>query len=732
MVELTCKPHSCPAGKIKVASARNPPGIDPPTGYNQHEHSISAGFNCTAIPIDPGFDPEFSYCCDPPSKYGKMWPVDPKELFSNYFDDVDNSDVLWKYTDDYEDNDAEPFRSTEEDGKNAYGFVLLDGPEGSLDSEFAQTQTFIRQSQDASLKRKRDLLTTNRTLLDTVFEHSEETFFVYCNYPPESKQCQKVFIDGVVDTIISLPPHVGEGPFARIISMELADPVLKLPVHHLKHRSSEGIEENSVYRLKIDYNFHDIQPKGDNKEPVMIRVDFTNLLGYWDEMTAAPEDSSARVKRGISNDSLTVDEWRTRVQRASRKEANLQKGQANVNINSSMDLTNSSTSFPQKRWCGPFSDWLKRLTTVTKSSVGVLELGLAKTINLFRYTAGCQSGHLFAEVKVDLQANMALDAKYAYYLSATFVPPSKPEVFAYLGMEPTAYLGLHIEGNAQMQTWTERKKIIDTLTYPGLAVKGIAAIGPTLDVYGEIRGSITLSGSLDAGASLKFGKAEVYWPEHNDAKDKYETLLGLNSEATAPSGRNIEPVLKAGVAVDAALDVIITPEAHIGIKIGGGTLVGGATLMDAQLSGFVEADLNFRAHADLSSSDQAFHYSLGSYIIYNLGYKATAKILGIVDWVTGDRRAWNPSRELTLYEKSGAIPLVSSAEDRDDLITLFDNITNSAEQDIYFGALQDIWNCNYLWSRRVTGPSGEKYRLDGEFAQEIYGLTTDDWEEIIG
>lgn len=64
---------------------------------------------------------------------------------------------------------------------------------------------------------------------------------------------------------------------------------------------------------------------------------------------------------------------------------------------------------------------------------------------------------------------MDMNVKYAYYLSATFIPPpSKPEVFAYFGMEPTAYLGLHIEGNAKMQTSTwvlaERRLSILVLT----------------------------------------------------------------------------------------------------------------------------------------------------------------------------------------------------------------------------------------------------------------------------
>jgi hypothetical protein len=118
--------------------------------------------------------------------------------------------------------------------------------------------------------------------------------------------------------------------------------------------------------------------------------------------------------------------------------------------------------------------------------VGVIELGFSKTINLFYAQWGCPGKTYYADLRMDLEADLAMDATYAYYLSATFIPPSKPETFAYFGMEPQAYIGLHIEGNAQMQTPSVRKKIVDTLSYPGLAVKGIAAVGPTLDIYGEV------------------------------------------------------------------------------------------------------------------------------------------------------------------------------------------------------------------------------------------------------
>ena len=56
----------------------------------------------------------------------------------------------------------------------------------------------------------------------------------------------------------------------------------------------------------------------------------------------------------------------------------------------------------------------------------------------------------------------------------------------YFSVEPSAYLGLRILGNARLQYTSGEQKLIDTLSYPGLSIKGIAAVGPTLDVTGEV------------------------------------------------------------------------------------------------------------------------------------------------------------------------------------------------------------------------------------------------------
>lgn len=89
-----------------------------------------------------------------------------------------------------------------------------------------------------------------------------------------------------------------------------------------------------------------------------------------------------------------------------------------------------------------------------------------------------------------LDANVEMEATYAYYFSGTIVPPQVTSTYAYFGLEPTAYLGLRLTGNAQLQAQTDRKKLLDTISYPGLSVKGIAAVGPTLDLYGQVSGDV--------------------------------------------------------------------------------------------------------------------------------------------------------------------------------------------------------------------------------------------------
>uniref|UniRef100_A0A0P0CAT0 chitinase n=1 Tax=Hypocrella siamensis TaxID=696354 RepID=A0A0P0CAT0_9HYPO len=652
-------PLTCPEGKVKVAEAKYP-------SSNYDWKNV-----CDTYTLAPGMNPRFPYCCAPPSQYDRKWPVDPEKLFKTYYDDPSHSDVVWSYNDEKDNNNKiNPSNNQGPDlyGSDSYGFVMLDGPEGSIDNTFAATFTVVREEREIRSS-KRSLLTSNQTLIDSVFDHSEETLQIYCNFPLGAKECERLWLNGPEDTIVRLPSHVGEGPFARLVSIKELDSQShsQLPSHHLEHRSTEDLR-GPLYEMKIDYDFQDIVPKDEDK-PVMMRIDFTNLYGYWDEMTNAEPDSNSKRDEGV------VSDWHSRVQRAIARDEVLRKRSSPVNFTVPMAVddvfeaqqSEAESGHIDKRWWGTFTNWLSRMTTVTKSEIGDLPLSWGDTINLFRAKSGCPGRTFSASLSVDLEAEVEMDATYAYYFSGTFVPPSTPDVYVYFGMNPNAYIGVKITGDAQMQYKSEKKKIIDTLAHPGLAVKGIAAVGSTLDIYGQIAGKVTIHGEAKAGARVNFGKAEAYWPQSDEASQKYEKLLGIDSKSEVPHKDTLEPRFEAGVEIDASLDVTLQPQANVGIKIGGGKLVAGKVIMDAQLSGFVTGTLSFQASGSADTSSKQFRYSYGVYVFYNIGYSAKATVLGIIDWALGPRQAYNPSRRLDVYGPiEGTIPL--TADSKRDLI----------------------------------------------------------------
>ncbi|KAK5011701.1 hypothetical protein LTR28_007843 [Elasticomyces elasticus] len=287
-----------------------------------------------------------------------------------------------------------------------------------------------------------------------------------------------------------------------------------------------------------------------------------------------------------------------------------------------------------KRWFSDFLGWLKRLNTVDSKNVGFLSMLLKQNILFFKVSFGCPGQPFSASLKMYLDANVEMEATYAYYFSGTIVPLAVTDTYAYFALKPSAYLGL--------------------LLYPGLSIKGIAAVGPTLDLYGQLRGKVTLKGEMRAGAKVNFGKAEVFWPQDDAASAQYQELLGLSANTSVQDKSLIEPTFDAKVRIDAQIDILVTPEANMGIRIRG-PISGGSPLVDAQLVGFVNTTLSFQASAQgrtgTSSSSSAV-YRYGVYLYYNLGYGAYATIKSFPNWALSIRYAYNPSPQLTIYENT--------------------------------------------------------------------------------
>lgn len=351
--EIFCKPQHCGKAQTQVTEALEPP-------QSEAVNPTHTGISCDGVSTTPGYNLEFPYCCDPPSKYSKDWPVDPKYLFEHYYNGPED-DVMWNYDNEFSNNNADSSQSPpgDETGTDAYGFVMLDGPPGSLDNDFPSSNTITRRTIEIP-KRKRSILTRNNTILDSNFEHAEEIIYVYCNYPQDSPQCQEIWYKGAEDTIIRLPNHVGEGPYARVVSMELAEGDYQLPKHHIHSRSMEG-NTNPVYKIKFDYDFHLIK----RAEPVNMRVDFTNLLGYWDELTDEP--ASKKLKRDVYSEHLSNSQWRSKIHKAKRRHAEIRKRKMPNSRDTTTTDMGSGKNNLSKRWFGTFLGWLGRLVSKFKS-----------------------------------------------------------------------------------------------------------------------------------------------------------------------------------------------------------------------------------------------------------------------------------------------------------------------------------------------------------------------------
>lgn len=157
---------------------------------------------------------------------------------------------------------------------------------------------------------------------------------------------------------------------------------------------------------------------------------------------------------------------------------------------------------------------------------------------------------------------------------------------------------------------------------------------------------------MSVGAKYTFEKSEVYWPEGDDSTDysKINDLVG-NPE---PVASGLEPSFHASVQASADLDVMVTPEANIGITIGGSSLIGGVTLVDAQMVGFMNTTLRFHADSgarvsgDSSSVSAAYTYNYGVYLLYNLGYGGHATI-PFYEWHMTARTLFRSPKLITLY-----------------------------------------------------------------------------------
>ncbi|USP75586.1 hypothetical protein yc1106_02860 [Curvularia clavata] len=584
-----CMNTACPKDQVTIAKATLP---ERASGYPAPCGSYYSGL-------------QHRFCCNPPRDVDL--PFDIKKIFP----DSNGADIAYQYKDNYGNNDKDPNGPDEDEvGDDPYGFVLLDGDQEALQSRFAHNFEFVHEDDGTgkTLKKRMTLTREDPDLLDWTFEHEESSHLVYCR-PNREDLCAQVFQGNAIDTIISLPRHIGSGPFARIVSMDPVEDSL-LTEHHLRKRASEN-HSSTVYKLVFDYDFAAIKREDST---VNIRIDYTNLIPYWDEMTGKES------KKGNSKRSL------------------------------------------EKRWWGSYVDWLKKLNTVRASDEGRLPMSIHRKMTLYRKRASCARGNtrLKAGLDVILDSKIDMNARWAYYAQGTIVPLKVDEVYTYFEMEPVVQAVLEVSGNAEVEyRMKEPIKIIDTLAYPGLAIKGIAAIGPTLDLLGEMRAKATIAGQIRAGAKITFPRYETYFPQIPEASDYQKFPTPSANQEQSSNGTDFTPILDASVRASVGVDIMITPVVNLGIKVNHPKVNG--DIVSAQVQGFVNNTFRFevigKGDAGVGTSPAA-SYSIFIKYIYNFGIGGAATFKWLGSYALRPLQLWpGEGRQKILYEHHGQVAL---------------------------------------------------------------------------
>ncbi|KAJ6460467.1 hypothetical protein C8R47DRAFT_994030, partial [Mycena vitilis] len=506
-----------------------------------------------------------NYCCDTPNA-ATFSPVDENDVFPS---SETVGDAI-TFTVDYDDNQGTANEKTTGDGSSG---LSDDGKEN--DSPFSSL--FISSPNAASVS-SLDIDSDWALAACDPASDRAQSVLAYCTCPitDENCGCAHVFIGGAADTVVKLPPSCGQGPYARLVSLEVNHDQTLLPERHLRQRSA-----GPVYSLAFDYAFTEISV---DKGPIYMRADMTDMPGYWDSIIDSPPDDSSSVRK------------------------------RNLDFHQPRGL--------EKRWFGSFKAWLAKLNKLTQADSISRNYHWSDTYTIFHQEESCANFQSSLDVSTWYAS---INSQFGYYLEATIVPPAVQQAYVYF-KAGSSELNFHtaaftITGIAAA-SWDSGRYELVNFGFPGLYYPGLLTLGPSLHLYGELSGQLSLSGTFKATVSYTFPNLDLSFGKQDT--DASESNFGT-PVAPTDNFHNVKSEVGWNVQLSGAADVHLIPSLQLGVSVLGGSLI------NAQV--FVEADL-FAGLSIEGSVSKAV--ALDACITPEIGVNLNAGLTGsVLYWETG-------------------------------------------------------------------------------------------------
>ncbi|KAF9696815.1 hypothetical protein EKO04_005158, partial [Ascochyta lentis] len=124
-----------------------------------------------------------------------------------------------------------------------------------------------------------------------------------------------------------------------------------------------------------------------------------------------------------------------------------------------------------------------------------------------------------------------------------------------------------------------------------LSIKGIAIVEPSLDLWGQLAGGITVSGNMKVGAKYTMDAIEMYMPNYDNTRQKASSKM----EKVDKDDKGLSPVFQAGIKATVGVELRTTPEINCGIKVGGDIGPLKEPLLQGQVAVYTNTTLYFES-----------------------------------------------------------------------------------------------------------------------------------------
>lgn len=153
------------------------------------------------------------------------------------------------------------------------------------------------------------------------------------------------------------------------------------------------------------------------------------------------------------------------------------------------------------------------------------------------------------------------------------------ECYIFFQAGDQAQASFTIKGLAEAHFDSSRSELA-SFGFPGLYYPGLLTLGPSLHLYGQLSGQLSLSGQITTSVGYTFPSIDVSYGKQDLNNDEENVSSAVN-----PDANNLGYDISVGynVNLEGSLDAHIIPSLQIGVSVLGGALI------DAQL--FTEADI---------------------------------------------------------------------------------------------------------------------------------------------